>query len=64
MLFIIRCLHQINLGMEIATNVDWQSTIGTSLFRELRAMCRSSNLVRVNPAKQKIVLDSRELSAI
>ena len=27
-------------------------------------MCRSSNLVCLNPAKQKIVLNSRELSAI
>jgi len=27
-------------------------------------MCRSSNLVCLNPAKQEIVLNSRELSAI
>jgi len=63
-LFIINNLHQFNVGMEIATNVGWQSTICASLFRELSAACRSSNLVCLNLAKQKIVLNSRQLSAI
>ena len=34
-MFIISDLHQINVGKKIATNVDWQTTICASLFREL-----------------------------